>query len=125
MPKSTLQQMIGRFLMFYAYSEINRRFSRAGRPGFDTSGVAVVMTCESHLQYYQDLSLEVIESTLPSIFVEGCFYLVTSAISTIHIPVMCAEISQLTIRNIHEAMHWLMNTYFYIRLVRAIFMQYL
>lgn len=55
MPKSTILEMIG----------------RAGRPGFDTSGVAVIMTSLEDLQNYTNLTLNTVESSLPSILVEG------------------------------------------------------
>ena len=83
MPKSTILEMIG----------------RAGRPGFDTSGVAVIMTSLEDLQNYTNLTLNTVESSLPSILVEA----------------LCAEISQTVIRNIDEAIQWLQNTFFYIR----------
>lgn len=57
LPKSMMLQMIG----------------RAGRPGFDEYGVAVVMTCEDDREYYEDTTTisEAVESSLPNILVEG------------------------------------------------------
>lgn len=47
--------------------------SRAGRPGFDTEGVAVIMTSSEEKKNYEKISLsaDVVESRLPSILVEG------------------------------------------------------
>lgn len=55
MPKSLILQMMG----------------RAGRPGFDTDGVAVIMTSIEDQATYTDLNLEVVESALPGMLVEG------------------------------------------------------
>jgi ATP-dependent DNA helicase HFM1/MER3 len=55
MPKSIILQMMG----------------RAGRPGFDTDGVAVIMTSNEDKAAYTDLNLEVVESSLPGLLVEG------------------------------------------------------
>jgi len=46
---------------------------RAGRPGFDTHGVAVIMTSLQEREYYSDISLsaDVVESTLLGVLVEG------------------------------------------------------
>lgn len=55
MPKSMILQMVG----------------RAGRPGFDTDGVAVIMTSSEDKAAYTDLALEVVESSLPGMLVEG------------------------------------------------------
>ena len=46
---------------------------RAGRPGFDTSGVAVIMTSLEDKQLYSDLSLhaDTVESSLQGGLVEG------------------------------------------------------
>jgi replicative superfamily II helicase len=47
--------------------------SRAGRPGFDTEGVAVIMTSSEEKKNYEKMSLsaDIVESRLPSILVEG------------------------------------------------------
>lgn len=55
MSKSTVLQMIG----------------RAGRPGFDTTGTAVIMTSTEDRHTYSTLTLNVVESSLPGILVEG------------------------------------------------------
>jgi replicative superfamily II helicase len=49
------------------------RIGRAGRPGFDDSGVAVVMTSKGHQQLYEDMlqGKENVESNLQSVLVEG------------------------------------------------------
>jgi ATP-dependent DNA helicase HFM1/MER3 len=54
-------------------SEIIQMLGRAGRPGFDNSGVAVVMTSNQDRDYYAAMSLsaEVVESTLQGILIEG------------------------------------------------------
>jgi len=83
MSKSMLLQMTG----------------RAGRPGFDTEGVAVIMTSNQDKEFYSDLTLDVIESTLKSIFVEA----------------LCAEITQTVVQDASDAISWLRNTFFYIR----------
>eukprot|EP01041_Mallomonas_annulata_P014273 gene14273-30372_t len=88
MPKSTVLQMVG----------------RAGRPGFDSFGVAVVMTSQEDKLHFQDVSVsaEVVESALQGALVE----------------VICAEITQTVITSISEALEWLKNTFFYIRVHR-------
>lgn len=50
-----------------------RRIGRAGRPGFDDSGVAVVMTSKEHQRLYEDMlrGEESVESNLQSMLVEG------------------------------------------------------
>ncbi len=55
MSKSTVLQMIG----------------RAGRPGFDITGTAVIMTSIEDQESYTSLTLDVVESSLPGILVEG------------------------------------------------------
>ena len=57
LPRSMVTQMIG----------------RAGRPGLDDSGVAVVMTSNEDKSYYENIqnNTEVVESNLMSMFTEG------------------------------------------------------
>jgi ATP-dependent DNA helicase HFM1/MER3 len=80
--RGTLLQMIG----------------RAGRPGFDTSGTAVIMTDNSSKQKYEDLSggMKVVESHLPAKLMD----------------VMNTEISQRVITSEDTALNWIMNTFF-------------
>ncbi len=54
-------------------SEIIQMLGRAGRPGFDDHGVAVVMTANQDRDHYANIALhaEVVESTLQGILVEG------------------------------------------------------
>ncbi len=50
---------------------------RAGRPGFDTTGVAVIMTSSADKVHYEGKSLlaEIVESNLLTKFTEGKFSL--------------------------------------------------
>lgn len=54
-------------------SEIIQMIGRAGRPGMDTHGVAVIMTSTQDKSFYEGvtLSADVVESTLPFILTEG------------------------------------------------------
>ena len=74
---------------------------RAGRPGFDTNGIAVIMTSNEEKAYYEKISLnaETVESTLAQVLTEA----------------ITAEISQSVITSIDDALIWLKSTFFYIR----------
>lgn len=74
---------------------------RAGRPGFDTTGTAVIMTDMNSKENYERLSggLEIVESML-----------LKNLIETLN-----TEISQSVINNVSEALDWLKGTFFYIR----------
>ena len=80
--RGTLLQMIG----------------RAGRPGFDTSGTAVIMTDNSSKRKYEELSggMEVVESHLPTRLMD----------------VMNTEISQRVITSENTALNWIKSTFF-------------
>jgi ATP-dependent DNA helicase HFM1/MER3 len=56
-------------------SDVIQMLGRAGRPGFDQHGVAVIMTSNEDRQYYSNLSLsaDLVESKLISILPEGMF----------------------------------------------------
>ena len=88
MSPTVLQQMVG----------------RAGRPGYDTHGVAVIMTKRQHQATYQNLGLglEPAESALPGRLVE----------------ILNAEIAQGVVGNVAEAVAWLKSTFFFRRVVR-------
>lgn len=54
-------------------SQLNLCTSRAGRPGFDTHGTAVIMTSSEEKKNYEEMSLsaDIVESHLPTILIEG------------------------------------------------------
>ena len=74
---------------------------RAGRPGFDTSGRAVIMTDKKSVSKYEKLShgLEVVESRLLDKLVE----------------ILNTEISQRVITDVSQAIDWLKSTFFFAR----------
>lgn len=82
-------------------SDVIQMLGRAGRPGFDESGVAVVMTANEDREYYSNLNLsaDVVESQLVHILPE----------------IINAEISQTVIKTIDDALNWVKQTYYYIR----------
>lgn len=84
--KATLLQMVG----------------RAGRPQFDTEGVAVIMTHSSRVQQWRGISsgMEQVESTLGESLIEH----------------MVAELCLGTISSMQEALQWLRSTFYYRRL---------
>eukprot|EP00903_Cladosiphon_okamuranus_P018895 g17378.t1 len=86
LPKSAILQMMG----------------RAGRPGFDSSGVAVVMTSQSNKRALERLSTgqEAVESSLQARLLEA----------------LNSEVCQgETIHDIGEAIEWLRSTFYFIR----------
>jgi ATP-dependent DNA helicase HFM1/MER3 len=85
-PRSTIMQMTG----------------RAGRPGFDTYGVAVIMTSDEDREFYEVRTTDIVESTLPSCLVEA----------------LCAEVTQGVILGLPDAIMWLKMTFFHIRVLK-------
>jgi len=74
---------------------------RAGRPGFDTSGTAVIMTDKNSKSSYERMStgLQVVESKLLKNLVET----------------LNTEVSQNVINTVEEAIDWLKGTFFFCR----------
>lgn len=88
----------------YSETEIQQMMGRAGRPQFDTSATAVVMT-QTHkkLQYEQQLTgFQVTESTLHKNLIEH----------------MNAEASLKTFHDAESVLSWLQSTFLYIRIFR-------
>jgi len=84
--------------------DIQQIFGRAGRPQFDTSGDATLITRYDKVNYY--LGLLTSTSHIESQFV-------TNLKESLN-----AEISLGTVSSIHEAKEWLKYTFFYIRLLK-------
>ena len=84
--------------------DIQQIFGRAGRPQFDTSGDATLITRYDKVNYYLGLltSTSHIESQFVANLKES----------------LNAEISLGTVSSIHEAKEWLKYTFFYIRLLK-------
>lgn len=77
-------------------------FGRAGRPQFDTSGHAVIITAHNKLSHY--LSLLTNQFPIESSFIT---YLADN---------LNAEIALGTISNVEEAVEWLSYTYLFVRM---------
>ncbi|KAL6950248.1 hypothetical protein ACO0QE_000924 [Hanseniaspora vineae] len=91
------------FSGYKEYSELDmlQMIGRAGRPQFETSGCAVIMTSNENQQHYDTLlaGTEDLESLLHLSLAEN----------------VCAEIELGTIENKHSALEWIEHTFFYIR----------
>ena len=83
-------------------SEIIQMTGRAGRPGFDSHGVAVIMTSDDQKDYYSDTSLnaDTVESKLPAILIEA----------------ICSEVTQTVIGSLRQAEQWLKSTFLFVRM---------
>ncbi|CAG8433209.1 521_t:CDS:10 [Ambispora gerdemannii] len=86
----------------YSDLEILQMLGRAGRPQFDDSGVAVIMTSNEMRDKYENLvsGTELLESSLHENLTEH----------------LNAEISLGTIHHIDAAMAWLRSTFLYVRI---------
>ncbi|KAG9290860.1 hypothetical protein G9A89_011010 [Geosiphon pyriformis] len=86
----------------YSDLEIMQMLGRAGRPQFDDSGVAVIMTSHNMKSKYENLvsGTEVLESSLHENLTEH----------------LNAEISLGTIDNVQKTMQWLRSTFLYVRI---------
>ena len=85
----------------YSSLEVLQMIGRAGRPQFDQSGVAVIMTEIDRIRQYESLMLaqEVIESALAKSMIEH----------------LNAEIALGSVTTDSDALAWLKSTFFYIR----------
>jgi ATP-dependent DNA helicase HFM1/MER3 len=87
-------------------SDVIQMLGRAGRPGFDLSGKAVIMTSKEDEAYYSGISLtaDLVESKLQNLLLEA----------------VAAEISQSTITSLDDCVNWIKSTLYYIRLKKAL-----
>lgn len=92
----------GRAYCEYSELDVLQMIGRAGRPQFDTRGVAVIMTDPANREKYENLC----RGMRP---IESCLY----ENLTEHLN---AEIAVGSIRHIEEAVAWLKSTYLYIRM---------
>ncbi|KAL6452393.1 HFM1 ATP-dependent DNA helicase MER3 [Candida maltosa Xu316] len=85
----------------YSETDILQMVGRAGRPQFETEGVAVIMTTAKLKQKYERLvkGTEKVESSLHMNFTEH----------------LAAEIAVGVVKNITDALDWLKTTYLYVR----------
>lgn len=101
--KSTKQYKAGR-LEEYPESSILQMIGRAGRPQFDTTAIAIIMTKNDTVGKYEKMleSKEVIESSLH-----------------LHLPeYLNSEIVLYTITDLSVAMEWICNTFLYVRAMK-------
>ncbi|KAI5300593.1 Sec63 [Ascosphaera atra] len=86
----------------YPDLEVIQMLGRAGRPQFDTSATAVILTRKDKVEYYEKL----VAGTDP---LESCLH--TNLIDHLN-----AEIGLGTITDVESAIRWLTSTFFFIRL---------
>lgn len=88
----------------YSQMEIMQMLGRAGRPQFEKSALALILTKAQNKERYESLGFghEVIESTLHRNLVEH----------------LNSEIGRETIRDIDEAKIWMKGTFFYRRILK-------
>uniref|UniRef100_A0A3P9NQ28 Probable ATP-dependent DNA helicase HFM1 n=1 Tax=Poecilia reticulata TaxID=8081 RepID=A0A3P9NQ28_POERE len=101
--KSTMQYVAGS-CEEYSEADILQMIGRAGRPQFDTSATAVIMTKVHTREKYMKLmnGIEIIESSLHSHLVEH----------------LNAEIVLQTISDVNMALDWIRSTFLYIRALK-------
>jgi ATP-dependent DNA helicase HFM1/MER3 len=80
-------------------SNVLQMIGRAGRPGLDTHGVAVIMTQRKTRKLYESLDVRPVESRL----LEALLVVLNS------------EVAQGTISNIADAVEWMRSTFLFIR----------
>lgn len=61
----------GKGYMKLPRSMVIQMTGRAGRPNFDSSGVAVIMTSHEDRAFYENRQMELVESALHNNFSEG------------------------------------------------------
>lgn len=85
----------------YTSLELLQMLGRAGRPQFDTNGVAVVMTEKQKVRHYEDLAeaREHVDSSLGQSMIEH----------------LNAEVALGTVTSEEQAGMWLKSTFFYVR----------
>ena len=83
-------------------STILQMIGRAGRPGLDTEGTAIIMTNKENEQRFRNISIgnEAVESHLLEHFPEH----------------LNAEISMGSISDVEQSMKWLENSFLYVRI---------
>jgi ATP-dependent DNA helicase HFM1/MER3 len=88
----------------YADLEIMQMLGRAGRPQFESSACAVILTRDDKIKYYQNMvsGKELLESSLHLNLIDH----------------LNAEIGLGTISNIHSAKQWLGGTFLFVRLTK-------
>ncbi|XP_040912221.1 probable ATP-dependent DNA helicase HFM1 [Toxotes jaculatrix] len=101
--KSTMQYVAGS-CEEYSESDLLQMIGRAGRPQFDTSATAVIMTKLQTRDKYMKLmnGMEIIESSLDSHLVEH----------------LNAEVVLQTISDVNMALDWIRSTFLYIRALK-------
>ncbi|XP_020716851.1 probable ATP-dependent DNA helicase HFM1 [Ceratitis capitata] len=98
--KSTEYYHLGK-MMEYPESTLLQMIGRAGRPQYDTKGVAVILTHMRNVQKYETL----MNGTMP----------IESHLHKHLAEHLNSEIALGTINNLEVAMHWMRSTYFYVR----------
>lgn len=86
----------------YSATEIQQMVGRAGRPQFDTKGMAVIMTDDSKVAKYEAIAnnKEPVESHMSEKVIE-------------HLNV---EISLGTVNSMEQALEWLRSTFLFVRM---------